>query len=110
MNITQLAKELASLGYPIAYLHFKKSETNPPPAPPFIVYLESDSDNIGADNKVWKKVKNYEIELYTDKKDLTIEKKIEDLLDTHSIFYDTSDVFISEENLLQRIYYIQLID
>lgn len=108
--MTQLAQVLASLGYPIAYLHFKKSETSPPPEPPFIIYLESDSDNFSADDKVWKKVKNYEIELYTDKKEVVIEKKIEDLLDSHSIFYDTSDVFISDENLLQRIYYIQLID
>lgn len=108
MNITQLAQALVSLGYPLAYLQFKKSETNPPPDTPFIIYVESDSNNFGADDRVWQKVINYEIELYTDKKEITIEKKIEDLLDSHSIFYDTSDVFISDENLYQRIYYIQL--
>lgn len=110
MSIVELVQALTTLKYPLAYLQFKTNDNTPPPSPPFIVWIEDDSSNVAADNRVYKKVKNYTIELYTEKKDLKVEKQIEDLLDSHSIYYDTSDFFIEKENLLQRSYYVTLIE
>lgn len=109
MKLKELAKLLGTTGYPVAYNHFKKTESNPVPDPPYIVYLEEDSDNFGADNKVWKKILNYRIEAYTDEKDLTLEKSIEDLLDSNDIYYETDESYIVQENLYMRIYYVTLI-
>jgi len=110
LKLSELATLLGGLGYPVAYSHFKESKTNPVPKPPFIIYQEEESDNYGADNQVWKKVKNYRIELYSDKKDLKMESKVEDLLDEYGIFYDTNELFIVAEDLFQRTYFITLIN
>lgn len=101
MTLTHLAQLLTSLGYDISYYQTKKEFKTP-----FLLYKETGTNNFGADNKVYKKRRNVEVELYTNKKDLKVEKEIEDLFDTHSIYYDADEFFIESENLFQRIYYI----
>lgn len=49
--------------------------------PPFICYLLPGSDNFAADGKVYHKISRVNVELYTDKKDLNAEQKVEDALD-----------------------------
>lgn len=109
MKLTEFAKQLGTIGYPVAYNHFKNTPNNPAPEPPFIIYLEEDSNNFGADNKVLKQVVNYRIEVYSDEKDFDLEEQIEQLLDENNIFYDTDELFIKQENLYQRMYFITLI-
>lgn len=92
---------LKSTGLPVAYHHFTA-----PPTPPYIVYLFTDSENFGADNRVYVKGDNYQVELYTDKKDLVAEGKIETALDGASIFYDKTELYIETEKLYQVIYHI----
>jgi hypothetical protein len=60
-------------------------------------------------NKVYKKIDNLQIELYTTKKDLVAEKKLEDLLDANEIAYDSTEVWIDTEKLFQKIYEVRLI-
>jgi hypothetical protein len=48
------------------------------------------------------------VELYTLKKDLEIETKMDDLFDSHSIFFDKVETYISTEKLYQITYYISL--
>lgn len=97
----ELYNLLKALGLPIAYHHFKT-----PPSPPYIVYLFSYSNNFGADDKVYDKSNNYQIELYSIKKDLASEKLIEDLFDSNDIFYDKTETYIDSEGLYQVLYEI----
>ena len=90
---------------PVAYHHFEEGRS---PAPPFIVYLVKDSENAGADNWSYHKTLNLQVELYTLKKDLEIETKMDDLFDSHSIFFDKVETYISTEKLYQITYYISL--
>ena len=78
-----LIKLLGETGIPFAYDHFAEGES---PDPPFICYLLPQSDNFSADGKVYLKVSNVNIELYTDSKDLAVEQKLETVLDIHGIF------------------------
>lgn len=104
MNLTQLHNLLKASGYPVAYSHFKE-----PQSPPFICYLVNDSNNLMADNKVFKKIDNVSIELYTSKKDLAAESKIEQILDDNEIPYETYEVYIDSEKLFQKVYETSLI-
>ena len=74
---------LQAAGIPFAYDHFAEGEAVDPP---FICYLLPGSDNFAADGKVYHKISRVNIELYTDKKDLNAEQKVEDALDAASIF------------------------
>jgi hypothetical protein len=76
--------------------------------PPCIVYYAQQSDNIGADNKVAVKFKNYTIELYTTKKDSSMEQKIENVLDDAGIFYNSYESYIDDDSMFQIAYEIEI--
>lgn len=94
---------LKSAGLPVSYNNFK----SPPPLP-YIVYLFSHSTNFGADNKVLAKVYSYQVELYSDKKDLVSELKLENLFDSNDIFYNKTETYIEDEELYQVMYEISI--
>ena len=107
MTIVQLAAMLQETGIPFAYDHFAEGES---PEPPFICYLLPGSDNFAADGRVYFKINEVRIELYTDKKDVSVEKQVEDALDDRGIFYNKSEVWISEERLYEVLYSFEVPD
>jgi hypothetical protein len=104
MTLNDIYTILKATGYPVAYSHFTTSQT-----PPYIAYMSAYSSNLKADNKVYAKIDNLQIELYTAKKDLTAEKKLEELLDQNEIAYDSTETWIESEQLFQKIYEVRLI-
>lgn len=84
-----------------AYHHFAEGES---PEPPFICYLLPGSNNFSADGKVYYKINEVHIELYTDLKDLAVEQQLEDVLDEHGIFYNKSETWIESEKLYEVLY------
>ena len=104
MTLEELANILVAVGYPVAYSHFKEETKTP-----FITYKETFTDNFTADNKVYKKIPLVDVGLYTDKKDLTAENKLETLFDQNEIAWNSTETFIESENIYQRIYEIKLI-
>lgn len=109
MMLSDIYTILKATGFPVAYSHFTATTNNPLPTPPYITYLSAYSSNFKADNKVYKKIDNLQIELYTAKKDLTAEKKLEDLLDQNEIAYESTETWIDSEKLFQKIYEVRLI-
>ncbi|MEH7220214.1 hypothetical protein [Bacillus toyonensis] len=109
MTLSELIKILEATGYPVAYSHFTATPTNPVPALPYICFLVDGSANLMADNKVYHKINDLNIELYTTKKDLVAEAKLEKVLDDHEIPYDSYGIFIESEKLFQKIYETRLL-
>ncbi len=68
MTLGELTKILEATGYPVAYSHFIATPGKPVPAPPYICILVDGSANLMADNKVYHKIDDANIELYTTKK------------------------------------------
>ena len=97
----EIVKMLKSTGLPFAYDHFAEGES---PRPPFICYLSSNSDNFAADGKVYFKINEIHIELYTDYKDLSVEKNLEEAMDSYGIFYEKSETWIQSERLYEVLY------
>ena len=108
MTLVEFKKVLDATGYPVAYSHFTATETSPSPKPPYITYLVSYSSNFIADNKVYKKIDNVQVELYTNKKDLVSENKLETQLDNSDIPYQSIETYIESEKLFQKIYEIKI--
>lgn len=94
---------LKGLGLPVAYRFFKTRQE-----PPFIVYLLTDTDNFGADNQVYNKANNYQVELYSDEKDVVREKSLEDLFTSNDFFYEKTETYIESEGLYEVLYEIQM--
>lgn len=92
---------LEKMQIPFAYDHFAEGES---PEPPFVCYLLPGSDNFSADGKAYYKKNKIHLELYTDKKDLAVEQKVEDVLDEYDVFYNKSEVWIESEKLYEVLY------
>lgn len=100
-----LIEILEETGIPFAYDHFAEGES---PSPPFICFLIPASDNFSADGSVYFKSDEVHIELYTDKKDLAVEKKLEDVLSHHMIFYNRTELWIESEQLYEVLYIFEM--
>ena len=101
----ELVQMLQEIGLPFAYDHFAEGES---PKPPFICYLFPGSNNFAADGKVYFHISEVRIELYTDKKDLSVENKVTAVLDEHGIFYNRSEVWIASEKLYEVIFQMEV--
>ena len=92
---------IEEMGIPFAYDHFAEGEC---PEPPFICYLLPGSDNFAADGRVYFRINEVRIELYSDSKDVGLESKVEAVLDSYGIFYNKSEVWIQSEKLYEILY------
>ena len=101
----ELMQMLGEMQIPFAYHHFAEGEAV---EPPFICYLLPGSNNFSADGKVYHKINEVHIELYTDLKDLAVEQQVEDVLDEHEIFYNKSEVWIESEKLYEVLYSFEM--
>ena len=106
MTYDNVIEMLEEAGLPLAYDHFAEGES---PDPPFLVFLFPGTDNVFADDTVYKKIDQLNIELYTDKKDPDIESKIDDILTSHELPYEKSEVWIEDEKMYEVLYQTQII-
>ena len=97
----ELMEIMKETGLPFAYDHFAEGES---PDPPFITFLLPGSNNFAADGKVYMKINEVHIELYTDEKNPETEALVEDVLDEHEIFYEKTEVWIESEKLYEILY------
>ena len=105
MTIENLVEMLQEMEIPFAYDHFAEGES---PEPPFICYLIPGSDNFAADGRVYFKLNEVRIEMYTDFKDIALESRVEDVLDRHEIFYNKSETWIQSEKLYEVMYSFEM--
>lgn len=104
MTHKKLFQLLSTLNLPVAYDHF---ETNKDVSLPFIVYREIAPTTFKADGITYYRPYEFEIELVTEKKDLTTEQQIENLLTTNNIPYDIdSEIWDQEEKIYHNFYEI----
>lgn len=100
-TLNEIKTILSAADLPIAYHHFAEGES---PDPPFIIYLSPGSHNFSADGKVYQKIDQLDIELYTEKKDPGVEQLLESILDSSGFFYDKEETYIDSEKLYEVLY------
>ena len=99
-----LKELLESLNIPVAYNHFNEAIV-----PPCIVYRRTSTNNFSADDKVYKKINQFNVELYSEYKDVTLEESLEDLFDESDIFWNIeSEDYIDTEKMYQVVYFINI--
>ena len=105
MTQAELQIELDKSGYPTVYGSFKDRVE-----PPYIVFIRPTADTVSSDYKVHGKYQNYNIELYTNKKYLVAEKKLEDIIGLIDPEYDTLETYIDTEKLFMVTYSITIFE
>lgn len=102
-DVYQMVK---SIGLPAAYHHFEEGRS---PDPPYLVYLYPRTDHFSADGVVYQEVNQLDVELYTDKKDLESEKRVEALLKEHGFFYEKTETYLASEKMYEVLYETEVI-
>lgn len=93
---------LKTLNIPVAYDHFVSDKGI---TPPFIVYRETGTDTFKADGITYYRPYDFEIELVTDKKDIELQSRLEDLLTTNKIPYNINDELWDDDEKIYHNYY-----
>ena len=109
MTQIELYQSLKSIGFPVAYHHFEGTEKNPVPTSPYIAYLFSNSGDLMADDRNYVEISDFQVELYTTKKDLQSEALVQNKLKALELPYSKSETWIESEKMYQVIYQIRLI-
>ncbi len=97
MTCEEIYGKLSTLDIPVAYSHFGK-----PPSVPFVVYITSGGGRYGADYKNMLERRTVRIELYTDKKDETLENSVAALFDMYEL--DIYESYIENQKLYQVVF------
>ena len=104
MSYQDLFQSLQTLNIPVAYDHFDSDKNI---NPPFIIYRAVSPTTFKADGITYYRPYEYEIELVTEYKDVTLEQSIENLLTTNKIPYDIeSEVWDEDERIYHNFYEI----
>ena len=78
------------------------------PSLPFICFVEVESDNFVADCKVYHKITEVDIELYSDFKDTVSENAIETMLNDNLLPWDKAEYYIENGDMVQVVYGIEI--
>ena len=104
---TQRVKEiLETTGIPVAYLAFTNETAQPCP---FICYFYAGDNDFLADNSNYASINRLIVELYTDYKDFSLEKKVEETLTAAGLVFSREESYISTEQMFQIVYESEVI-
>ena len=106
MTYDEVVSMLRKTELPLAYDHFIEGEA---PAPPFLIFLFPKSNNFSADGKVYQRIDELNVELYTDLKQPELEARLEAIFDSHELFYEKTEVWLPEEKLYEVLYATEIV-
>lgn len=106
MTEVEVCQMIKSVGFPTAYHHFEEGQE---PEKPYLVYLYPGTNNFSADGIVYQGINHLDLELYTDKKDLEAEKRVETVLKEHGFFYEKTEVYLETEKMFEVLYETEVI-
>ena len=93
---------LKTLDIPVAYDHF---DSNKQVQPPFVVYREISPETFKADSITYYRPYEFEIEVVTEKKDVSLQEQIETLLTNNHIPYDIDNEVWDDDEKIYHNYY-----
>lgn len=74
------------------------------PPLPWLCYLETNSDNFGADNVVYSSAQEILVELYSAQKSPELEDRVEAVLTGAEIYWEKTETYIESQRCYQVAY------
>lgn len=104
MTLEELKKRCEEQGFKYAYGRFKKATQ-----PPHLVAITTDTDNIMADNKVYKKRLPIKLDYTYIDKNIDEQNKIEDIILTDIPWNKTEETYLENEKIWQVSYFFEIL-
>lgn len=105
MTLPDLKGILKELNLPIAYRCFAPCQV---PALPYIVYYADEDVAFYADDIVYHEGYAVTIEVYTEYKDIELEKRVKQLLNDNQLPYESYESFLDSEGMHLKAYEIDI--
>lgn len=101
MKFDDIQNMLKTLNIPVTYYQF---DDDTEVAPPFCAWYSPGIVGFYADNIVYAKQYEINIELYTDDKNWALEEALENILEANEIPYRKTESYIDSEKLFMQLY------
>ena len=106
MTFKEIEDMVAETGLEYVYYSFPEHEA---PPLPYVVFYYPSNDDFGADNYNYVPIVNLNIELYTENKDFETEATVENVLESHGIFFSKTESFLDSEEMYEVLYEMQIV-
>lgn len=106
MLLTEIKTMLGQTGLPTTYYSYPIGDV---PALPYLVWYLPNSDNVPADDKVYKKIEALNIELYSKTKDFATEATVEAVLASWGMVWEKTESYLGDERMYEVLYEMQII-
>lgn len=106
MTFQEVNTMIESFGLPSSYYQFPEGTGQ---EPPFITFYFTGSDDLGADNINYAKIRELVIELYTDNKSFETEAVIEAALTSAGLYFSQEETFLDSERMHMVSYSMQIV-
>lgn len=106
MQYSKIKTILAETSLPVTYYSWPEKQA---PALPYLVWYLPNSDNVAADNKVYKKVDALNVELYTKTKDFAKEAVVEAILDKYNLVWNKTESYLDSEQMYEVLYEMEIV-
>lgn len=103
MTLKEFRTLLEQTGIPVAYGHFEEPDA---PDLPILVYTEAYSNNFSADGVVYHKTRHMQVDLYTKKKDMESEDRVESALSL--FFWEKEEEYLDDERCYRITYEMEV--
>ena len=107
MTDKQVADMIRSAGLQTAYYQYPVNQV---PPLPYTVYYYPNTDNFGADDKVYTNISVLNIELYTKDKSPTVEAQLEAVLASNNLFWNKTEAYLDSEKMYEVLYEMEIIN
>lgn len=104
MTINEIMQRALKSGFNYAYGSF---DSNDNVNPPFLTGRIDNDSNFSADNKVYYKSHNFILELTTQRKNISLERKVEENI-IYDAYYEKNEVDNPDENIYTVMYSFQI--
>lgn len=96
MTYQAIAAMIESIGLPCAYSHFP---ADTPQVPPFACWIYPGRSDVFGDDKNYQKIETVQLELYTDEKNFSWEKIVEEILAGYDLTWVRSEGYLDDEKM-----------
>ncbi len=101
MTFDEIKTALDAAGFPVTYYQWPIGEV---PALPYVCYFFPRSADDAADNSNYGKISAIAVELYTDNKDVNVERQMERALGAMGLVWEKSETYIDSERMYEVLY------
>lgn len=110
MQYTDIKTMVAETNLSATYYSWPEDDPlHPVPPLPYLVWYLPSTENVAADDKVYKVIQTLNLELYTATKDFATEATVEAVLDSWGMVWEKQETYIDTEHMYEVLYIMEVI-